>query len=66
MKKEYYKVEGLPNLEYNILYFHSWDDAINSITDYFADTLIGDECSIKFTTVTMTEEAFMDIINTED
>ncbi len=65
MKKEYYKVEGLQHPDYDILYFHSWDDAINSITDYFADTLIGDECSIKFTTVLMTEEAFMDIIGSE-
>ena len=61
-KKQYYKVEGLPHPEYNILYFEDWDTAINQITDYFADTTIGDDCNIKFTTVEMTEEAYMDII----
>ena len=61
-KKEYYKVEGLPHPEYDFLWFDIWDDAISMITDYFADTVCGDECQIKFTTVEMTEEAFMDII----
>ncbi len=61
-KKEYYKVEGLPHSEYDILYFEDWDLAISQITDYFADTMIGDECLIKFTTVKMTEKEYMDLI----
>lgn len=65
-KKEYYKVEGLPHPEYDILWYDVWDDAIDAITDYFADTMSGDVCLIKFTTVEMTEEAFMDIIEPED
>jgi len=62
MKKHYYKVEGLPHSDYDILYYEDWDVAISQILDHFADAMIDDECSIKFTIVELTEEAYMDII----
>ena len=65
MKKEYYKVEGLPGSDYDILYYDEWDQAIDAITSYFADTIIGDQCDISFTTVMLTESDFEEICNGE-
>jgi len=61
-KKHYYKVEGLPHPDYDFLYYEDWDNATAQIMDYFADAMVGDVCDIKFTTVELTEEEYMDLI----